>query len=63
MYPVPEYMRENGYIFSVTNLDEQDTLLRQNRVTEKPVVDILADVEEELKGLINEIPSEKRMVC
>ena len=63
LYPVPEYMRENGYIFSVTNLDEQDTLLRQNRVTEKPVVDILADVEEELKGLINEIPSEKRMVC
>ena len=55
-------MKENGYIFSVTNLDEQDTLLRQNRVIEKPVVDILADVEEELKGLINEIPSEIKLV-
>ena len=55
-------MRENGYIFSVTNLDEQDTLLRQNRVIEKPVVDILADVEEELKGLINGISSEIKLV-
>ena len=55
-------MKENGYIFSVTNLDEQDTLLRQNRVIEKPVVDILADVEEELKGLINGISSEIKLV-
>ena len=62
LYSVPEYMRENGYIFSVTNLDEQDTLLRQNRVTEKPAVDILADVEKELKELINEISSEIKLV-